>query len=127
MKSWLKTVLYLCALLSVTFVRTVCFAQIYDQNSAPQNSRSAQNWANSTQNWNNSPNNWQNSPQNWQNSSANWKNSPQNWENSANNYNNANGIHDSNGNRIGYTVPSADGGLNYFNNDGSRRGYQPGH
>jgi hypothetical protein len=129
MKSWLKTALYLCTLLSVTFVRTVCFAQIDDQNKAPapQNSPSSQNWANSPQNWQNSPNNWQNSSQNWQNSSDNWKNSPQNWENSGNNYNNANGIHDSNGNRSGYRVPSADGSINYFNNDGSRRGYQPGH
>jgi hypothetical protein len=122
MKSWLKTALHLCAMLSVTFVCTVCFAQIYDQNNSP----SSQNWANSPQNWRNNPDNWQNSPQNWQNSSQNWKNSPQNWQNSGNNYNNANGIYDSNGNRIGYSVPSANGGINYFNNDGSRRGYKPG-
>jgi hypothetical protein len=129
MKSWLKTALYLCTLLSVTFVRTVSFAQTYDQNKAPaaQNSPSSQNWANSPQNWQNSPDNWQNSSQNWHNRSDDWKNSPQNWENSGNNYNNANGIYDSNGNRVGYSVPSADGGINYFNNDGSRRGYQPGH
>ena len=122
MKSWLKTAVYLCTMLSVTFVCTVCFAQIYDQNNSP----SSQNWANSPQNWRNNPDNWQNSSQNWQNSSQNWKNSPQNWQNSANNYNNANGIYDSSGNRIGYRVPSANGGVNYFNNDGSRRGYQPG-
>jgi hypothetical protein len=122
MKSWLKTALHLCTMLSVTFVCTVCFAQIYDQNNSP----SSQNWANSPQNWRNNPDNWQNSPQNWQNSSQNWKNSPQNWQNSGNNYNNANGIYDSNGNRIGYSVPSANGGINYFNNDGSRRGYKPG-
>ena len=109
MKSWLKTALYLCTMLSVTFVCTVCFAQIFDQN----NSTSSQNWANS--------------PQNWQNSPDNWKNSPQNWQNSSNNFDNANGIYDSNGNRIGYSVPSANGGINYFNSDGSRRGYQPGH
>jgi hypothetical protein len=24
-------------------------------------------------------------------------------------------------------VPTENGGINYFNNDGSRRGYQPGH
>jgi hypothetical protein len=122
MKIWLKIALHLCAMLSVTFVCTVCFAQTYDQNNSP----SSQNWANSPQNWRNNPDNWQNSSQNWQNSSQNWKNSPQNWQNSANNYNNANGIYDSNGNRIGYRVPSANGGVNYFNNDGSRRGYQPG-
>ncbi len=122
MKSWLKTALYLCTMLSVTFVCTVCFAQIYDRNNSP----SSQNWANSPQNWRNSPDNWQNSSQNWENSSQNWKNSPQNWQNSANNYNNSNGIYDSYGNRTGYRVPSANGGVNYFNNDGSRRGYQPG-
>ena len=129
MKIRLKTALYLCTLLSLTFVRTVCFAQIYDQNRAPapQNSPSSQNWANSPQNWQNSPDNWQNSSQNWQNRSDDWKNSPQNWDNSGNNYNNANGIYDSNGNRVGYSVPTPNGGINYFNNDGSRRGYQPGH
>jgi hypothetical protein len=112
MKSWPKTFLYLCTTLSVTFVCTICFAQ---------------NWVNSPQNWQNSPDNWQNSSQNWQNSSQNWKNSPQNWQNSGNNYNNANGIYDSSGNRTGYSVPSANGGMNYFNNDGSRIGYKPGH
>jgi hypothetical protein len=116
MESRLKTTLSLCTVLSVTLVCTVCFAQ----------SPSSRNWANSPQNWQNNPNNWQNSSQNWQNNSQNWKNNPQNWQNSANNYNNANGIYDSNGNRIGYSVPSANGGINYFNNDGSRRGYRPG-
>src|SRR5580700_9890249 len=111
MKSLPKTVLYLWTMLSVTVMCTVCFAQ---------------NWANGPQNWRNSPDNWQNSSQNWENSSQNWKNNPQNWQNSANNYNNANGIYESNGNRTGYRVPSANGGVNYFNNDGSRRGYQPG-
>jgi hypothetical protein len=115
MTNWLKTVLYLWTMLSVTFVCTVCFAQ------------NSQNWANSPQNWRNSSDNWQNDSQNWQNSSQNWKNSPQNWQNSGNNYNSANTIYESNGNRIGYSVPSANGGANYFNNDGSRRGYQPGH
>ena len=122
MKNRLKIALCLCAIPSVTCVCTVCFAQTYDRN----NSASSQNWANSPQNWRNSPDNWQNSSQNWQNSSQNWKNSPQNWQNSANNYNRANGIYDSNGNRTGYRVPSANGGVNYFNNDGSRRGYHPG-
>jgi hypothetical protein len=126
MKSSFKTTLYLCTMLSATFVCTVCFAQTYDRNNPPS-SPSSQNWANSPQNWRNSPENWQNSSQNWDNSSQNWKNSPQNWQNSANNYYNANGIYDSNGNRTGYSVPSANGGINYFNNDGSRKGYQPGH
>ena len=123
MKSWLKTALYLCTMLSVTFVCTVCFAQIYDRNNSP----SSQNWANSPQNWRNSPDNWQNNSQNWQNSSQNWQNSPQNWQNSGDNYYSTNGIYDSSGNRTGYSVPTENGGINYFNNDGSRRGYQPGH
>jgi hypothetical protein len=133
MKSCLKSAVYLCTMLPVTFVCTVCFAQIYDQNPSPSSqnyqnlSPSSQNWANSPQNWKNSPDNWENSSQNWENSSQNWKNSPQNWQNSANNFNNANGIYDSSGNRIGYDVPTPNGGINYFNNDGSRSGYQPGH
>jgi hypothetical protein len=127
MKSWLKTALYLlCTMLSVTFARSISFAQIYEQNSA-QNSPSSQNWANSPQNWRNSPDNWENSSQNWQNNSQNWQNSPQNWQNSSDNFNSTNGIYDRNGNRIGYSVPTPNGGINYFNNDGSRRGYQPGH
>jgi hypothetical protein len=129
MKSRLKTVPYMCTLLSATFACTVCFAQTYDQNNAPrpQNSPGAQNWANSPQNWRNSPDNWRNSSQNYQNSSQDWQNSPQNWKNNSNNYNSTNGIYDSNGDRTGYSVPSASGGINYFNADGSRRGYQPGH
>jgi hypothetical protein len=125
MNSRLKTTLHLCVTLSVTFVCTACFAQTqtYDLNS----SSSSQNWANSPQNWQNNPDNWQNSSQNWANSPQNWKNSPQNWQNNANNYNNNNGIYDRNGNRIGYSVPGVNGGINYFNADGSRRGYQPGH
>jgi hypothetical protein len=134
MKSWLKTALCSCTMLCVTFVCTVCFAQNYIPNKAPnpQNSPSSQepsseSWANSPQNWQNSPDNWQNNSQNWQNSSQNWQNSPQNWQNSGDNYYSTNGIYDSSGNRTGYSVPTENGGINYFNNDGSRRGYQPGH
>jgi len=115
MKRWLKTALHSCTMLAVTLVCTVCFAQ----------SPSSQNWANSPQNWRNDPNNWQNSSQNWQNNSQNWKNSPDNWKNSANNFDSTNGIYNGNGNRAGYTVPSGNGGLNFFNNDGSRRAYAP--
>jgi hypothetical protein len=121
--------MYLCTVLSASFVCAVCFAQTYDQNPAPnpQSSPSSQNWTNSQQNWTNSPQNWSNSPQNWQNTSQDWQNSPQNWQNSNNNYNNANGIYDSHGDRTGYSVPTANGGITYYNNDGSRQGYQPGH
>ena len=116
MKSRLGSTLYLGTMLSATVMCTVCFAQ-----------GSSQNWANSPQNWANSPQNWRNNPNNWQNNSQNWRNNPQNWQNNANNYNSTNGIYDSNGNRIGYTVPTPNGGVNYFNNDGTRRAYQPGH
>jgi hypothetical protein len=128
MKSWLKTALYSCTLASAAVVSTVCFGQTYDQTKTPaaQNSPSSQNWTNNPQNWKNSPDNWQNNSQNWQNNSDNWKNNPQNWKNSGDNYNNTNGIYDSNGNRVGYSVPRSDGGVNYFNSDGSRKGYQPG-
>ena len=42
-KSWLKTALYMCTMLSVTFVCAVCFAEDFDQNNAshPQNSPSS--------------------------------------------------------------------------------------
>jgi hypothetical protein len=123
MKSWRKIVLYSGTVLPVIFACSMGCAQTYLQNASP----SSQNWANSPQNWRNNPDNWQNSPQNYQNSAQDWKNSPQNWQNSANNYNSSNGIYDSAGNRVGYSVPTANGGMNYFNNDGSRRGYQPGH
>jgi hypothetical protein len=104
MKSRLKTALSttalcLCTMLPVTFVSTAAFAQ------------ASRNWANSPQNWQNSPNNWKNNPNNWQNSSQNYS---------------TNGIYDSAGNHTGYVVPSPNGGKNYFNNDGSRRAYQPG-
>jgi hypothetical protein len=122
MKSWPKTILYLCTMLSVTFVCTDCFAQIYGRNS----SSSLQNWANSPQNWRNSPQNWNNNPQNWANSPQNWKNNPQNWQNNPDNYNSTNGIYDRSGNRLGYVVPRENGAVNYFNNDGTRRAYQPG-
>ena len=126
MKMWRKTgktaLLYSCTLLPLIFGGGASFAQTYTQPTSP----SSQNWANSPQNWKNNPDNWANSPQNYQNNSQNWKNSPQNWQNSASNYNSTNGIYDSAGNRVGYGVPTANGGVNYFNNDGSRRGYQSG-
>ena len=113
MKSWQRSALSFGTLASAALVCTACFAQ--------------QNWETSPQNWRNSPDNWQNNSQNWENSSQNWKNNPQNWQNNPGNFNSSNGIYDSNGNRIGYSVPKANGGVNYFNNDGSRRGYAPGH
>src|SRR5579863_3587626 len=120
MKSWLKTALCSCTMLGVTFVCTVCFAQNYIPNKAPNPQNSPSSQEPSSESWANSPQNWQNSPDNWQNNS-------QNWQNSGDNYYSTNGIYDSSGNRTGYSVPTENGGINYFNNDGSRRGYQPGH
>jgi hypothetical protein len=122
-----KTALCVCTILTATSVSGACFAQTYanGQQNGPSPQTSSQNWENSPQNWRNSPDNWQNSARNWQNSAQDWQNSPQNWQNSGANYNNANGIYDSNGNRLGYVVPRGDkGGLNYFNNNGTRNGYQ---
>ena len=75
--------------------------------------------------WEGSPNNWENSESNWENSSSNWQNSPHNWENSRHNYGNERIIRDGNGNAVGYAVPKKDGGVNYYDFDGNRKGYQP--
>jgi len=75
--------------------------------------------------WNSSPNNWNNSPSNWENSPSNWNNSPNNWDNSPNNFGNTRIIRDTNGNAQGYAVPKADGGVNFFNQNGERKGYAP--
>ena len=100
---WSKAALWSCILVSAMLATGVSFAQ----------------------SWQNSPNNWQNSPNNWQNSPNNWRNSPNNWNNSPNNFNSRNGIYDNDGNRTGYAVPRADGsGVNIFNDDGGRLGYQ---
>ena len=75
--------------------------------------------------WDSSPNNWNNSPNNWDNSSMSWDNSPNNWENSTNIYNNPRIIRDTNGNAQGYAVPKDDGGVNFFDRNGQRKGYLP--
>jgi hypothetical protein len=127
MKVWLKAALGACTIPVAASIAGTSFAQTYGTGSQNgQGSVSSQNWANNPQNWQNNPNNWQNSSQNWNNSSQDWKNSPQNWQNSGSNYNNANGISDRDGNRVGYGVPTGNGGVNYYNNNGVRSGYQPG-
>ena len=78
-----------------------------------------------SEDWNSSPNNWNNSPSNWENSQSNWNNSPNNWSNSPNNFGNTRIIRDNNGNAQGYAVPKADGGVNLFNQNGTRKGYMP--
>jgi hypothetical protein len=122
-----KTALCVSTILSATLLSGACFAQTYTngQQKGASPDASSQNYQNSPQNWRNSPDNFQNSSQNYQNSSQNWQNSPQNWQNSGSNFNSANGIYDSNGNRAGYAAPRGDGGgINYFNNNGNRDGYQ---
>ena len=71
------------------------------------------------------PYNRNNSSEN--NSPNNWRNSPNNWNNSPYNLNSRNGLYDGGGNRTGYVVRRPDGGANFFDNDGNRRGYMPGH
>ena len=75
--------------------------------------------------WQSNPNNWNNSESNWENSGDNWKNSPNNWNNSPNKWGNERIIRDSNGNAVGYAVPKKDGGVNYYDFNGKRKGYQP--
>jgi hypothetical protein len=69
--------------------------------------------------------NFENSPLNFQNSPLNFENSPQNFENSPQKFNNDRIIRDNNGQPKGYFVPKSDGGINYFDLNGNRQGYQP--
>ncbi len=78
-------------------------------------------------NFNDSPMNFNNSPMNFDNSPMNFKNSPMNFNNSRMNPNSSNRIYDQNGNDIGYGVQKSNGGMNFFSNDGRRRGYKPGY
>ncbi len=75
--------------------------------------------------WNSNPNNWRNSENNWENSSNNWNNSPNNWDNSPNRYGNERILRDAEGNAAGYAVPKDDGGVNFFDLQGNRKGYLP--
>lgn len=74
--------------------------------------------------WNNSPYNYQNSEMNYENSPMNYNNSPMNYENSPMNYNSERIIRDNTGEAMGYAVPKSDGGVNYFDMEGHREGYQ---
>ena len=76
--------------------------------------------------WDSSPHNWKNSESNWENNSSNWKNSPDNWENSPHKHNNDRIIRDNEGKATGYAVPKDDGGTNYYDFEGNRKGYTPG-
>lgn len=74
--------------------------------------------------WNNSPLNYQNSELNYENSPLNYNNSPLNYQNSPLNYNSERIIRDNSGKAMGYAVPKSDGGVNYFDMEGHREGYQ---
>ena len=76
--------------------------------------------------WNGSPYNWKNSPYNYENSPYNFKNSPYNWDNSPYKWNNDRIIRDNQGKAKGYAVPKEDGGANYYDLKGNRKGYKPG-
>lgn len=73
--------------------------------------------------WESSPYNWKNSTNNWDNTEYNWKNSPNNWDNSPNNYNSKTIIRNEQGKPTGYVVPKTDGGVNYYDLKGNRKGY----
>lgn len=75
-------------------------------------------------NWDNSPYNFKNSEMNWENSPMNFRNSPMNLENNPININSDRIIRDSSGEATGYAVPKADGGVNYYDLQGNRQGYQ---
>lgn len=72
--------------------------------------------------WEASPNNWRNSQYNYENSSYNFANSPKNFKNAEGTRGRLN-IVDLLGSVTGYAIPKKDGGINYFDNDGTRIGY----
>ena len=72
----------------------------------------------------NSPNRYENNLYNYNNSSSNYNNNPNNYENNLNNYSSNRIIRNESGNATGYAVPRSDGGVNYFDTNGNRTGYQ---
>ena len=74
--------------------------------------------------WTNSPYNYENSEMNYENSPFNYNNSPMNYKNSPLNYNSDRIVRDNSGHAMGYAVPKSDGGVNYYDMQGHRRGYQ---
>lgn len=75
-------------------------------------------------NWDNNPMNYENSEMNFDNSPMNYNNSPMNFQNNPMNYNSDRIIRDNSGHAMGYEVPKPDGGVNYFDLGGHRKGYQ---
>jgi len=72
----------------------------------------------------NSPNRYENNSYNYDNNSSNYNNNPNNYENNLNNYSSSRIIRNESGNATGYAVPKANGGVNYFDTNGNRTGYQ---
>ena len=75
-------------------------------------------------NWENNPMNYENSEMNYENSPMNYNNSPMNYQNNPMNYNSDRIVRDNSGHAMGYAVPKPDGGVNYFDMQGHREGYQ---
>ena len=65
-----------------------------------------------------------NSPYNFANSPYNYVNSPFNPVNSRLNLNSPNAVFDAQGNRTGYSTKTDSGVINYYDNNGNRKGYQ---
>jgi len=61
----------------------------------------------------------------WNSSPYNYKNSPYNYENSPYKSYNDRIIRDNQGRAKGYAVPKEDGGTNYYDLKGNRKGYKP--
>jgi hypothetical protein len=66
---------------------------------------------------------WGSSSANFDNSPANFNNSPANFDNSPAKYGNDRLIYNTDGSLKGYVVPKPDGGKNYFDPSGNRKGY----
>jgi hypothetical protein len=74
--------------------------------------------------WDQSPMNFENSEYNFENSPMNFNNSPGNFLNSPMNWGSDRIIRDNEGHAEGYAVPKPGGGINYFDLEGHRKGYQ---
>jgi hypothetical protein len=55
---------------------------------------------------------------------TNWENNPMNYQNNPMNYNSDRIVRDNSGHAMGYAVPKPDSGVNYFDMQGHREGYQ---
>jgi hypothetical protein len=76
------------------------------------------------QDYNSSPYNYRNSENAYDNSPYKYENSPNNYRNQ-DHYGNDRIIRDNEGNAEGYAVPKQDGGVNFFDMQGNRKGYLP--